>query len=133
MAAVDLRVSGSAPWSQQAVRLLVGITLAGLALRLGWLLIAQPAAVSDALGYKTLAQRWFSDGLYERFGEPTAWRTPGYIGFLGVGTLVSDSDVWLGALERGGRRDDRAAGGGARRDDSDCRCARRSSRRRSRR
>lgn len=85
-------------WSARARRVLVGLTLGALALRLGWLLIAQPAAVSDALGYKSLAQRWVTEGLYERFHQPTAWRTPGYIGFLGLGMLVSSSEIWLGFL-----------------------------------
>lgn len=72
--------------------------IAGFALRLGWLLVARPAAVSDALGYKSLAERWITEGRYERFGEPTAWRTPGYIGFLSMGIAVSASELWLGLL-----------------------------------
>lgn len=85
-------------WSRRAWQWLVVLTLTGLLLRLGWLLVAQPAAVSDALGYKSLADRWVTEGLYERFGEPTAWRSPGYIGFLGLGLLVSSSELWLGVL-----------------------------------
>lgn len=84
--------------SRRALRVLVFVTFAALVLRLGWLLVAQPAAVSDALGYKSLAQRWVIEGRYERFGEPTAWRTPGYIAFLGLGIVVSDSELWLGLL-----------------------------------
>lgn len=84
--------------SRRAIRLLIMVTLIGFALRLGWLLVAQPAAVSDALGYKSLANRWVTEGLYERFHRPTAWRTPGYIGFLGLGILVSPSELWLGFL-----------------------------------
>jgi Dolichyl-phosphate-mannose-protein mannosyltransferase len=85
-------------WPRRALRALVVITLVGFALRLGWLLMAQPAAVSDALGYKSLAERWVTEGTYERYGQPTAWRTPGYIGFLGLGILASDSELWLGYL-----------------------------------
>ena len=92
------RVERTSMWTRRAWRWLVVLTLAGLLLRLGWLLIAQPAAVSDALGYKSLADRWVTEGLYERFDQPTAWRTPGYIGFLGLGLLVSSSEVWLGLL-----------------------------------
>ncbi len=85
-------------WTTRAVRALVAITLVGLALRVGWLLVAQPSAVSDALGYKSLAERWITEGRYERFGEPTAWRTPGYVGFLALGITVSSSELWLGFL-----------------------------------
>lgn len=88
----------SGTWSTRAFRALVVITAVGLALRLGWLLVAQPAAVSDALGYKSLAERWITEGRYERFGEPTAWRTPGYVGFLALGIAVSASELWLGLL-----------------------------------
>lgn len=88
----------SRAWTNRAFRALVVITMVGLALRLGWLLVAQPAAVSDALGYKSLAERWITEGRYERFGEPTAWRTPGYIGFLALGIAVSTSELWLGFL-----------------------------------
>ncbi len=92
-------VAGRAPmWSRRAWRWLVALTLMGLMLRLGWLLVAQPAAVSDALGYKSLANRWVTEGLYERFGEPTAWRSPGYIGFIGLGIVVSSSELWLSFL-----------------------------------
>jgi hypothetical protein len=88
----------AALWSRREVRLLVWITLGALALRMAWLVAAQPAAVSDALGYKSLAQRWVEEGRYERFGEPTAWRTPGYVALLAAGIVVSDSDLWLGAI-----------------------------------
>ncbi|MFV0318338.1 MAG: glycosyltransferase family 39 protein [Microthrixaceae bacterium] len=77
---------------------MAAITLSGFFLRVAWLLIARPAAVSDALGYKSLALRWIGEGLYERFGEPTAWRSPGYIALLAVGSLVSESDLWLGFM-----------------------------------
>ncbi len=90
--------TGRPTWSRAAIRWLWSLAVVGLGLRLGWLLIAQPAAVSDALGYKSLAHRWVTDGLYERFGEPTAWRTPGYIVVLAAGIVVSDSDLWLGFL-----------------------------------
>lgn len=88
----------SVEWPARAGRALLMITVAGFALRLGWLLVAQPAAVSDALGYKSLAERWMIEGRYERFGEPTAWRTPGYIGFLSAGIAFSASELWLGLL-----------------------------------
>ncbi len=97
------RLEGSRPdaapltgWSSRALRALWTVTLVGLAIRLGWLLVAQPAAVSDALGYTSLAERWVDQGLYERFDQPTAWRTPGYIVFLAFGLVWSDSELWLG-------------------------------------
>jgi len=85
-------------WTRGEVRAIVAIAAFAFALRLGWLLAAHPAAVSDALGYKSLANRWLHEGRYERFGEPTAWRTPGYIIFLAGGLVISDSDRWLGFL-----------------------------------
>lgn len=88
----------AALWARREVRVLVWITLGAFVLRMAWLLAAQPAAVSDALGYKSLAERVLEEGRYERFGEPTAWRTPGYIFVLVAGLVVSDSDVWLGAI-----------------------------------
>jgi 4-amino-4-deoxy-L-arabinose transferase-like glycosyltransferase len=87
-----------AVWSRREVRAIVALTVFAFALRLGWLLAAHPAAVSDALGYKSLAARWLHEGLYERGGQPTAWRTPGYITFLAGGLVVSDSDFWLSLL-----------------------------------
>lgn len=85
-------------WTRAEVRAIVALTVVAFALRSGWLLAAHPAAVSDALGYKSLAGRWLHEGLYERGGQPTAWRTPGYIAFLSGGLVVSDSDLWLGFL-----------------------------------
>lgn len=95
---VGVAESKSIDWSARAIRALWSITLLGLLLRLGWLLIAQPAAVSDALGYKSLAERWLSEGSYIRFDRPTAWRTPGYIVFLAAGLSVWNSELWLGFL-----------------------------------
>jgi len=85
-------------WTRAEVRAIVALTVLAFALRTGWLLAAHPAAVSDALGYKSLASRWLHEGLYERGGKPTAWRTPGYIAFLSGGLVFSDSDRWLGFL-----------------------------------
>jgi 4-amino-4-deoxy-L-arabinose transferase-like glycosyltransferase len=85
-------------WTRGEVRAIAALTVFAFALRLGWLLAAHPAAVSDALGYKSLAARWLHEGLYERNGQPTAWRTPGYIIFLVGGLVFSDSDRWLGFL-----------------------------------
>lgn len=64
-------------WGRPLVRWLVGLMALGFLLRFGWLIAAHPAAVSDARGYKSLAERWVTQGLYERNGSPTAWRTPG--------------------------------------------------------
>ena len=87
-----------AVWSRREVRAIAALTVFAFALRLGWLVAAHPAAVSDALGYKSLAARWLHEGVYERGGQPTAWRTPGYISFLAGGLVVSDSDFWLSLL-----------------------------------
>ncbi|MDQ1511131.1 MAG: hypothetical protein QOG50_2975 [Actinomycetota bacterium] len=91
-------MEGTGLWTRTEVRAIVALTVFAFALRTGWLLTAHPAAVSDALGYKSLAGRWLHEGLYERGGQPTAWRTPGYIAFLSGGLVFSDSDLWLGFL-----------------------------------
>jgi 4-amino-4-deoxy-L-arabinose transferase-like glycosyltransferase len=91
-------VSAKGVWTRGQVRAIVAITCFAFVLRFSWLLAAHPDAVSDALGYKSLAARWLHEGLYERGGQPTAWRTPGYIIFLAGGLLVSESERWLSFL-----------------------------------
>jgi 4-amino-4-deoxy-L-arabinose transferase-like glycosyltransferase len=90
--------SAKGEWKPGHIRAIVAITCLAFALRFSWLLAAHPDAVSDALGYKSLAARWLHEGLYERGGQPTAWRTPGYIIFLAGGLLVSESERWLSFL-----------------------------------
>src|SRR4051812_30384429 len=77
------------------VRVVLGLTLFGAALRIGWLFVAHPAPVSDFLGYASLANRWLTTGQYARFGSPTAYRTPGYPAFLALGMSVSRATFWL--------------------------------------
>lgn len=76
----------------------VGALVVGLALRIAWWLVAQPEPVADYLGYRSMAERLASDGTYIRDGVPTAWRVPGYPGFLALGMLISRSDGWLSFL-----------------------------------
>ena len=88
-------------WTRREFRVLVALTVFAFALRSGWLLVAHPAAVSDALGYKSLAVRWIDTGQYVWSGWPghaTAFRTPGYIAFLAGGLTISRSDPWLSFL-----------------------------------
>lgn len=70
----------------------------GLALRVGWWWIAHPEPVSDFLGYRSIAIRWVTDGVYTRGGVTTAFRTPGYPAFLGLGLWIWESDRWLSML-----------------------------------
>lgn len=77
------------------------ITLVGLALRVGWWWVAHPEPVSDFLGYRSIAFRLITDGEYSRGGVTTAFRTPGYPGFLGLGMIVWRSDRWLSMLNVG--------------------------------
>lgn len=86
----------SRPWI-----VLLGVTAAGLAVRLAWWAIAGPAPVSDFLGYRSIAERLVDTGEYTRHGEPSAWRAPGYPGVLAAGMLLSRSDRWLSLLNVG--------------------------------
>lgn len=74
--------------------LLVLIIVAGFALRLCWLLYAQPVPVSDFLCYKTLAENLWDKGFFG-IDAPTALRTPGYPFFLAGCMAISRSDLWL--------------------------------------
>ncbi len=78
--------------------MLLAIVAVAALLRIGWWWIAHPEPVSDYLGYRSIALRLFSDGEYSRFGEPTAWRTPGYPVFLAFSMTVSRSDRWLSVM-----------------------------------
>ncbi len=66
--------------------------------RVGWWWIAHPEPVSDFLGYRSIAIRWITDGVYTRGGVTTAFRTPGYPAFLGLGLWIWQSDRWLSLL-----------------------------------
>ena len=86
---------------EDARRTIVVITLVGLALRVGWWWIAHPEPVSDFLGYRSIAFRLITNGEYSRGGMTTAFRTPGYPGFLGLGMIVWRSDRWLSMVNVG--------------------------------
>jgi hypothetical protein len=71
--------------------------VAGFVLRVGWLLVARPVPVSDFASYRKLAR----DILHFRFhseGIPTARRTPGYPAVLALGSVVSNSPLFLGLV-----------------------------------
>lgn len=80
------------------MRTLLIITVVGLALRVAWWWIAHPEPVSDFLGYRSIAIRMVTDGVYTRGGVTTAFRTPGYPAFLGLGLWIWQSDRWLSLL-----------------------------------
>lgn len=79
-------------------RTLLILVVVGLVLRVAWWWIAHPEPVSDFLGYRSIAERLVHAGEYSRGGVTTAFRTPGYPAFLGLGILVWDSDRWLSLL-----------------------------------
>ena len=79
----------------RTARAVLLLMLMGAALRIGWLLSAHPAPVSDFLGYRSLAYRWLTTGQFARSGVPTAYRTPGYPAFLALGMIASKATWWL--------------------------------------
>jgi hypothetical protein len=68
--------------------------LSSLALRLAWMLYADPIPVSDFAGYRTLAETLID---FQQFGypAPSAYRLPGYPAFLAALMLVNRSLTWL--------------------------------------
>jgi 4-amino-4-deoxy-L-arabinose transferase-like glycosyltransferase len=65
-------------------RFVAGCIAGAVAIRLAWVLLIQPALTSDSRFYfETGASLAAGDG-YVAGGEPTAWRPPGYSGFLAM-------------------------------------------------
>jgi 4-amino-4-deoxy-L-arabinose transferase-like glycosyltransferase len=83
---------------RRADRALLVVTVVAFVLRFVWFVVAHPSPVSDYLGYRSIAYRLHTLGEYTRGGLPTAWRTPGYPGFLALGMRIWESDRWLSFL-----------------------------------
>jgi 4-amino-4-deoxy-L-arabinose transferase-like glycosyltransferase len=82
----------------RAARAIIALTLAGLFLRVAWLVIARPEPVSDFLGYRSLADRLLTTHQFTRNGVATAYRTPGYPVTLALGMIVSRANWWLSSV-----------------------------------
>ena len=82
-------------------RLLTGILVFALALRVGVAFAWQPAPTGDAEDYHRLATGLAAGrGYVDTRGQPTAWRPPGYPAFLaGVYVVVGDAPAAVGLIQ----------------------------------
>ncbi|MGH2726103.1 MAG: hypothetical protein ACRDKS_03915 [Actinomycetota bacterium] len=65
-------------------RFVVGCVAVAVLVRLAWVLLIQPSPTSDSRYYYETAVNLASGHGYSANGEPTAWRPPGYSGFLAL-------------------------------------------------
>jgi 4-amino-4-deoxy-L-arabinose transferase-like glycosyltransferase len=83
-----------------AIGLIIAALVAGVFVRVVWLLIVPPVQLSDALDYWNAALRLLETGTYS-YGQPGrelyAWRPPGYPFFLAAFIAAFGSQPWIPA------------------------------------
>jgi len=80
--------------SQESPIWIIFIILTGLAMRVLWLMYADPVPVSDFEGYRRLGEYFLKQGQIG-IPDPSAYRLPVYPVFLAIIMTISKSVAWL--------------------------------------
>lgn len=77
--------------------ILAVVCLAGLLLRVGWVIYVDPSADNDAAAYRSLAMQ-LAEGKGYGGGDDPRWRPPGYAMILSVPYYLGASEEWGGRI-----------------------------------